>query len=298
MAMSTQADGAQTKVGQRIRKLPFGLYISDGIVWLLLSLVAIVEILPIMWMFSTSLRLPADSFELPPDFLPTAWRWENYLDVLNSAQIDFPLFFLNSLKIALIVTSAQLLTCSMAAFAFARLRFRGRDFLFFTFLASMMVPSQVTTIPLFIVVRRVGLIDTHAALILPALTSAFGIFLLRQFFLTLPGELMDAAKIDGAGFFYIYWRIMLPLIGPGLSALGIFTFLGQWNNFYGPLLFVRSWDKMTLPIGLVILQGYMGDGSPVQILAGVMLSVFPVLVVYLFTQRWVLQGIALTGVRG
>jgi multiple sugar transport system permease protein len=298
MAMSTQADGAQTKVGQRTRKLPFGLYISDGIVWLLLSLVAIVEILPIMWMFSTSLRLPADSFELPPDFFPTAWRWENYLDVLNSAQIDFPLFFLNSLKIALIVTGAQLLTCSMAAFAFARLRFRGRDFLFFTFLASMMVPSQVTTIPLFIVVRRVGLIDTHAALILPALTSAFGIFLLRQFFLTLPGELMDAAKIDGAGFFYIYWRIMLPLIGPALSALGIFTFLGQWNNFYGPLLFVRSWDKMTLPIGLVILQGYMGDGSPVQILAGVMLSVFPVLVVYLFTQRWVLQGIALTGMRG
>jgi multiple sugar transport system permease protein len=129
------------------------------------------------------------------------------------------------------------------------------------------------------------------------LTSAFGIFLLRQFFMTLPSELIDAAKIDGAGFFYIYWRIMLPLIGPGLSALGIFTFLGQWNNFYGPLLFLRSWDKMTLPIGLVILQGYMGDGSPVQILAGVMLSVFPVLVVYLFAQRWVLQGIALTGMK-
>ena len=296
--MSTQAGGTRTKRSQRTGRLSFVSHISNGIVWLLLALVAAVEVLPIMWMFSTSLRLPVDSFELPPDFLPTAWRWENYLDVLNSAQIDFPLFFLNSLKIALIVTGAQLLTCSMAAFAFARLRFRGRDFLFFTFLASMMVPSQVTTIPLFIVVRRVGLIDTHAALILPALTSAFGIFLLRQFFLTLPGELMDAAKIDGAGFFYIYWRIMLPLIGPGLSALGIFTFLGQWNNFYGPLLFVRSWDKMTLPIGLVILQGYMGDGSPVQILAGVMLSVFPVLVVYLFTQRWVLQGIALTGMRG
>jgi multiple sugar transport system permease protein len=297
MAMSIQADGAQTKMGQRVRKLPFGLYVSDGIVWLLLAMVAIVEILPIMWMFSTSLRLPADSYELPPDFLPTAWRWENYMSVLNSAQINFPVFFLNSLKIALLVTGAQLLTCSMAAFAFARLRFRGRDVLFFMFLASMMVPGQVTTIPLFILVRRFGLIDTHAALILPALTSAFGIFLLRQFFMTLPSELMDAAKIDGAGFFYIYWRITLPLVGPGLSALGIFTFLGQWNNFYGPLLFLRSWDKLTLPIGLVILQGYMGDGSPVQILAGVMMSVFPVLVVYLFTQRYVLQGIALTGMK-
>jgi multiple sugar transport system permease protein len=297
MAMSTQAEGAQIKMSQRTGRLSFGSHISNGIVWLLLALVAAVEILPIMWMFSTSLRLPADSFELPPDFFPTAWRWKNYLDVLNSTQIDFALFFLNSLKIALIVTGAQLLTCSMAAFAFARLRFRGRDFLFFLFLASMMVPSQVTTIPLFIIVRYVGLIDSHAALILPALTSAFGIFLLRQFFLTLPGELIDAAKIDGAGFFYIYWRIMLPLIGPGLSALGIFTFLGQWNNFYGPLLFLRSWDKLTLPIGLVILQGYMGDGSPVQILAGVMMSIFPVLVVYLFTQRYVLRGIALTGMK-
>jgi multiple sugar transport system permease protein len=297
MAMSTQVEGARIKTSKRTGKLSLGSHINNGIVWLLLALVAALEVLPIMWMFSTSLRLPADSYELPPDFLPTAWRWENYLDVLDSTQIDFPLFFLNSLKIALIVTGAQLLTCSMAAFAFARLRFRGRDFLFFMFLASMMVPGQVTTIPLFIIVRNVGLIDSHAALILPALTSAFGIFLLRQFFLTLPAELIDAAKIDGAGFFYIYWRIMLPLIGPGLSALGIFTFLGQWNSFYGPLLYLRSWDKLTLPIGLVILRGYMGDGSPVQILAGVMMSIFPVLVFYLLAQRWVLQGIALTGVK-
>jgi multiple sugar transport system permease protein len=190
-----------------------------------------------------------------------------------------------------------LLTCSMAGFAFSRLRFRGKDVLFFLFLASMMVPGQVTVIPLFIIIRQLGLIDSHLAIILPALTSGFGVFMLRQYFLTLPAELIDAAKIDGAGFLRVYWQIMLPLIGPGLSALGIFTFLGQWNNFFGPLLFLRSSSKLTLPIALVTLTGYMGNGSRAEILASVMLSVLPVLIFFLLGQRFVLKGIALTGLK-
>jgi multiple sugar transport system permease protein len=139
--------------------------------------------------------------------------------------------------------------------------------------------------------------DTHWALILPSMTSAFGVFLLRQFFMTLPEELMDAAKIDGAGFFRIYWRIMLPLVGPGLSALGVFTFLWSWNNFYGPLLFLRSWDKLTFPLALVTLQGYMGMGNRAHVLAGIMMSIFPVLVFFLLAQRFVIRGIALTGLK-
>lgn len=273
-------------------------YLGEGVIWALLLLVAFIEIAPILWMFSTSLREPSRSFELPPDFLPTDWRWDNYLAVIRSEKINFPLFFWNSLKIALIVTFAQLATCSMAAFAFARLRFPGRDVLFFMFLASMMVPAQVTTVPVFILIRSLRLMDTHWALILPAMTSAFGVFLLRQFFLTLPGELIDAAKIDGASFWRIYAGILLPLIGPGLAALGIFTFLGSWNNFYGPLLFLRSWDKLTFPLALVTLQGYMGMGNRSHVLAGIMMSIFPVLLFFLLAQRFVIQGIALTGLKG
>ncbi|GAB4560745.1 MAG: carbohydrate ABC transporter permease [Anaerolineae bacterium] len=281
-------------------KLPLrrgGWLLGETAIWTLLIIMAIIEVAPIMWMFSTSLRNPGESFELPPDFFPTAWRWDNYLAVIRSEKINFPLFFWNSLKIALIVTGSQLLTCAMAAFAFARLRFPGRDLLFFLFLASMMVPAQVTTVPVFILIRSLKLMDTHWALILPGMTSAFGVFLLRQFFMTLPEELMDAAKIDGAGFFRIFWRIMLPLVGPGLSALGIFTFLGSWNNFYGPLLFLRSWDKLTFPLALVTLQGYMGMGNRAHVLAGIMMSIFPVLLFFLLAQRFVIRGIALTGLK-
>jgi multiple sugar transport system permease protein len=218
--------------------------------------------------------------------------------VFQSPQIDFLLFFWNSVKIAVVTTSMQLLTCSMAAFSFARLRFPGRDTLFFVFLATMMVPGTVIMIPTFILMRSLSLLDTHWALILPAITSAFGVFLLRQQFMTLPEELMEAARMDGAGFFRIFWRIMLPLIGPGISALGIFTFLGSWNNFMGPLLYLRSWEKYTYPFAIVTLQGYMGTGNRAHVLAAVMIGVFPVLVFFLLAQRYVIQGIAVTGLKG
>ena len=273
---------------------------ADGVVYLFLFLMAIIELMPIMWMFSTSLRPSlTGSFELPPPFLPTKWQWTNYLAVINSEKFDFPLFFFNSVKIAVITTFAQLLTCSMAAYSFARLRFPGRNFLFFLLLVSMMIPGSVTFIPVYILIAKLGLIDSHAALIWPAVTSVFGIFLLRQYFLSLPGETIDSAKIDGAGFFRIYWNILLPLVGPGLSALGVLTFLGAWNSFYSPLLFLRSWDKYTLPIGLLIMMGSHGERTnPAHVLAAIMLSILPVLIVFLFSQRYVLRGISLTGLKG
>lgn len=274
-----------------------GFYIGEAVIWLFLIAMAVIEFAPISWMFSTSLRRTADSFNLPPDFLPTAWQWQNYLAVINSPSIKFLLFFWNSLKIALIATGAQLFTCSLAAFAFARLRFPGRDTLFFIFLASMMVPFTVIMVPTFIVIRMLSLSDTHWALILPSITSAFGVFLLRQQFLTLPGELIDAAKIDGAGFFRIFWQVMLPLIGPGLSALGVFTFLWSWNNFLGPLLFLRTYDKFTFPLAIVTLQGYLGTGNRAHVLAGIMISIFPILVFFLLAQRFVIKGIAVTGLK-
>lgn len=274
------------------------LWIGESLLWILLIGVALIELAPITWMVSTSLRDPKNSFDLPPDFLPTAFHWENYLSVINSPDIDFLRFFWNSLKIALLVTGAQIVTCSMAGFAFGRLRFRGRDFLFGLFLASLMVPGTVTLIPSFILIRELNLMDSHWALILPGITSAFGVFLLRQHFMSLPQELIDAAKIDGAGYFRIYWQILLPLTGPALSALGIFTFLGAWNNFVGPLLFLRSWENYTFPIAIATLRGYMGSGNQSEVLAGIMISIFPILVVFLLAQRWIVQGAAITGMKG
>ena len=273
-------------------------YLGEGVIWVLLIAVAIVEFAPISWLFSTSLRDPANSFDLPPDFLPTAFKWQNYWAVINSPDIEFMLFFWNSAKIAVVTTCAQLITCSMAAFSFSRLRYPGRDTLFFVFLATMMIPGTVILIPTFILMRSLSLLDTHWALILPAMTSAFGVFLLRQQFMTLPEELVEAARMDGAGFFRIFGQIMLPLIGPGLSALGIFTFLGSWNSFMGPLLYLRSWDKYTYPLAIATLQGYMGMGNRAHVLAAVMIGIFPILVFFLFAQRYVIQGIAVTGLKG
>jgi multiple sugar transport system permease protein len=275
-----------------------GWLLRHGLIYAWLTIMALYAVLPILWMFSTSLRNPDRSFTLPPSFLPTEWRWYNWYEVLTSPQINYPVFFLNSLKVSLSVMVSQLALGSLAAFAFARLRFPGRTAIFFVFLATMMVPAQVTLVPRFIIIRTFNLIDTHWALILPGMVGAYGIFLLRQFFMTLPEELVDAARIDGANFFTIFARIMLPLIGPGLSALGVFVFLNTWNDFLGPLLFLRSWDNLTLPPALVILQGYMGEGSRAHVLAAIMMSILPVLIVFLVAQRFILQGIALTGLKG
>lgn len=297
MAATLSNDTETAPAARRARPSPWH-YLGESVLWALLVGIALIEVAPLTWMFSTSLRDPKNSFDLPPDFWPTAFHWQNYLTVITSPDIEFLLFFWNSLKIALIVSAAQLLTCSMAGFAFGRLQFKGRDFLFGLFLASLMVPATVTLIPSFILIKEMELINTHWALILPSITSAFGVFLLRQHFKSLPEELINAAKIDGATYFRIYWQILLPLTGPALSALGIFTFLGSWNNFLGPLLFLRDWDLYTFPIAIATLRGYMGTGNQSEVLAGIMISIFPILVFFLFAQRWIVQGAAITGMKG
>lgn len=258
---------------------------------------AIFMALPFAWMFATSLRPMNESFSLPPAWLPTEWRWENYAAVFQSS-VPFVAFALNSVKVTLAVTLGQLVTCSMAGFAFARLRFPGRDALFILLLASLMVPGQVTIIPVFIIMRQLGLVDSHWALILPGLTSAFGVFLLRQFFMTMPQDLLDAARIDGAGPWTSFWRVALPLAGPSLAALTIITFNGTWNNYFTPLIFINTWDKMTLPLGITALRGYLGSGSPAVVMAAVTMTVAPVLLVFLAAQRWFIAGITQTGIKG
>src|SRR5262245_10804475 len=243
------ATTTQIRTGTTARRRTFSAgKLLDLAAILVLGAGAIFMILPFLWMFSTSLRPSAESYKLPPAWLPTEWHFENYATVFNSS-VPIVAFALNSIKVTFLVTVGQLITCSMAGFAFARLRFPGRNLLFILLLASLMVPGQVTIIPIFIIMRRLGLVDSHWALILPGLTSAFGVFLLRQFFLTMPQDLLDAARIDGAEPWTMFMRVALPLAGPSLAALTIITFNGTWNSYFAPLIFINSWDKMTLPLG-------------------------------------------------
>jgi len=209
----------------------------------------------------------------------------------------FLMFYINSIIVVVAVTAGQLITCSMAAFAFSRLRFPGRDVLFFGYLATMMIPAAVTLVPVFMLMRILGWFSTYKALILPAMFSAYGTFLLRQFFMTLPSELEEAAKIDGAGFFRIYWRIALPLSKPALATLATFTFMGNWQSFLWPLLVIDEPSMYTLPIGLQQFQTLYTTRWHLMMAAS-MIALIPIIVVFIFNQRYFVEGVKLTGMKG
>ena len=278
---------------RRRRKLKRG----DVFSFVILTVAAILVLMPLLWMFSTSLRPVAESFNLPPQWLPTQLRIENYIAPFES-NVPFVDLFANSLKITLAVTAGQLVTCSLAGYGFARLRFPGRNFLFILLLASLMVPGQVTIIPIFLLMRSLGLIDNHLAIILPGLISAFGVFLMRQFFKQMPQELFDAARVDGAGHIRSFLQIAMPLAGPALATLGIITFNAIWNSYFLPLIFLNSWGKMTLPQGIALLTGYMGSGNPSVVMAAVTMAILPVLAVFIFAQRWIIEALTRSGLKG
>jgi multiple sugar transport system permease protein len=256
---------------------------------------AITMILPFLWTLSTSLKQIGEVFVFPPAFFGEEIRWDNYWRI--SDRFPFDTYLLNSIKITIIVTLAQLITSSMAGFVFARLRFRYRDVLFGLYLATMMVPAQVTLIPNFIIMRHYNLIDTHWSLVLPALVSAFGTFLLRQFFLTIPASLEDAAKMDGCTPFGVYWRIFVPLSKPAMATLGVFVFMGTWNDFLAPLVYINTQSKMTLPLGLASMQGMYSTDWPV-LMAGTVITILPLIVVFLLAQDFFIKGVTLSGLKG
>jgi multiple sugar transport system permease protein len=266
--------------------------------WLLnlgMILISILMIIPFYWVLVTAFVPPLEAFGKPPDWTPTNLTLENVRRVFDA--MPFWQQFLNSIKVSLLVTVGSVITSTMAAYAFARLQFPGRDVLFVIFLAALMVPGQVTVIPTFILMRNLGLMNTHEALWIPGLISVFGIFLLRQFFLRTPRDLEEAAKLDGAGYLRIMFQIALPLAAPAIAALAVLNFTAAWNDFFAPNLFLTTPDKFTLPVGLVALRGMFG-GTPTTIFAGVTLVLIPVLVVYLLAQRRLTESIALTGIRG
>ncbi len=295
MTESQTAAGEKAKPTRRRGKKP--LNAGDILSYVILTVAAILVLMPLAWMFSTSLRPTSESFQLPPAWLPTQFRWENYVAPFESS-VPFVDLFINSMRITVAVTLGQLVTCSLAGYAFARLRFPGRDLLFLLLLASLMVPGQVTIIPIFLLMRDLGLIDNPLAIILPGLISAFGVFLMRQFFKQMPQELFDAARVDGAGHVRSFLQIALPLSGPALATLGIITFNATWNAYFLPLIFLNSWHKMTLPQGIALLTGYMGSGNPSVVMAAVTMAILPVLLVFIAAQRWIIEALTRSGLKG
>ena len=250
---------------------------------------------PFGWMIATSLTSDSQLFVTPPQLIPAPLVPDNYVRVAEA----FPIgrFLVNSLLVAGISTSLQVGTSAMAAYAFARLRFRGRDVLFLLYLATLMVPLQVIIVPLFIEMRLLGLVNTYPGLILPAIASAFGTFLLRQAFLSLPRELDEAAFIDGASHWTVFRRIVLPLAGPALATFGIFAFMASWNSFLWPLVVTSSQDLFTLPVGLSNLHGRYETAWNL-VMAGSTISVIPIVAVYVIAQKHVIRGVALSGIKG
>ncbi|MBK9941033.1 MAG: carbohydrate ABC transporter permease [Kouleothrix sp.] len=261
----------------------------------LLLLGSVVMLLPFIWMLSTSLKTPAETFAYPPIWIPKTIAWSNYSRTV--AAMPFGRFYLNSLIVTISVTVLQIITSSLAAFAFARLRFRGRTALFLLYLATLMIPFQITMIPNFILVRLLGWYDTYQALILPPAFSAFSTFLLRQYFLGIPFDLDEAARIDGASSLRIWWSVILPLSGPVLAALAIFVSLNTWNDFLWPLIVTNSPLMRTLPVGLSTFQGQFKVEWNL-LMAGSVIAMLPVLIVYMIGQRWFIRGIAMSGMGG
>ena len=262
---------------------------------LFLAPVALLMAAPLIWMAITSIEKPGEARRFPPVLIPAGIHWQNYTKAVNSA--PFGHWYLNSVIVSAVVVVSNVVFCSLAAYAFARIRFAGSNILFVALLATLMVPFQVVLIPTFLIVRHLGLIDNLSALIAPNLVSAFGIFMLRQFFRTLPVELEEAARIDGCSRLGVLVKIVLPLSVPALSTLALITLLWTWNDFLWPLVAINTESHMTLQVGLSTFQG-LHQTKWTVLMAGNMLALLPMLVAFLLTQRSFVRSIAASGVKG
>lgn len=256
---------------------------------------ALFMLLPFLWMLSTSLMTDLEVYQYPPKLLPEKARWQNYGEAMSYE--PFARYFLNSALVTAIAALGQLLFCSLAAYAFSRLRFKWRDRIFALYLATMMVPAIVTLIPAFLLVSSFGWMNTFAGLVAPSLSSVWGIFLLRQFFLTIPLELEEAARIDGASELMIYWRVILPLSKPALATLAIFAFMAAWRDFLWPLLVTNRTERRTVEVGLAAFSSQYSVDWTHQMAAAV-IAMLPIALVFFFAQRYFIRGITLTGLKG
>jgi multiple sugar transport system permease protein len=268
----------------------------DRAILVTMAALGIVMLLPFAWLFSMSFRSVADAYKMPPSFLPPNLDFRNYRAVLDSS-IPFLQIYMNSVEIAVIVTIGQLVTCTFAAFAFARLKFPGRESLFFVMLIGLMFPAQVTIIPIYLGFAQVGLLNRPIGLALMYLTSSFGVFLVRQFMLSQPKALEEAALMDGAGYFKIFYRISLPQLRPALSALGIITFTQTWNYYFQARVLLEPQESMTLPIAMDLLRGYLNSGNLALVMAAMSMAVLPVILIFLLAQKLVIEGVTMSGIK-
>ncbi len=285
--------GRGRQLGKRARQR-----ISTTIAYVLLTAGGIVMLVPFAWLVSSSLKGPGEIFVIPPQWIPSPPRWSNYSQVMTD--LPFFLFLRNTLTITFLAMIGQVLTSAMGAYAFARLRWPGRDKVFALVLATIMVPYTVTLIPVFILFKNLGWLDTFLPLIVPYWFGggAYFLFLLRQFFRTIPMDLDESARIDGAGSWTIFTRLVLPLSKPALAVVTVFSFLSHWNDFFGPLVYLTSDDKWTLALGLSALQGLQwGRDQTHLVMAVSVIMIAPIIALFFFAQRTFIEGIVLTGIK-
>jgi ABC-type glycerol-3-phosphate transport system permease component len=296
LEFSNRASAPATNRGRPLLSMRARRLIKLVVVYALLLVLSVAFILPFMWMISTSLKQSRDVFTFPPSFLPNSFEWRNY--IAGWTVLPFNTFLRNSLIVTCANVVGNLISCSLVAFGFARLRARGRDLLFLFLLATIMIPREVTIVPRFLLFKQVGLVNTLWPLILPAWFGyPFFIFLLRQFFMSIPHELDDAARIDGASSFGIFTNIILPLSKPALAAVAIFAFIGNWSNVLDPLIYIRSQDLYTLALGLNLFRGV--NLTQFNLLMAVsIITLLPVLIVFFVAQKLFIQGVTLTGMGG
>jgi len=267
-------------------------HVSQALVYIVLLIFAVVMILPFLWMTSTAFKFEQNVFAFPIEWIPSKVRMENFEEVFT--QIPFTMYYWNTLKLSTIITLGQLVTSALAAYSFSKLRFRGRDQLFLLYLATLMVPWQVIMIPQFMVIKTLGLVNTHMSLILTQVFTPFGVFLLRQYFMGIPMEYSQAAKIDGCTELGICFRIIVPMAKPALFTLVIFTFMGTWNDYLAPLIFLTDDKLRTLQLGLRYFQSEHST-SFALLMAGTLLALIPILIIYIFAQKQIIDGMASAG---
>lgn len=263
--------------------------------YILLIALTVITLLPLIWMLSASFKLSTEVFTSPIRWIPETFHWENYVQIWQ--KVDFGRFTWNSAKLTVLVTIIQLLTCSFAAYGFTKCKFPGRDTLFLGYVATIAIPWQTFMLPQYMMMNRMHLVDSHLGYVLLQSFGAFGVFLLRQFFLGIPNELLEAARIDGLSEYGIYFRIVLPLAKPAMATLAIFTFVTIWNDYMGPMIYFNTEANKTIPLGIRMFVGqYSADYQ--LIMAASVLSLVPVLVMYVFCQKYFVQGVATSGLKG
>ena len=258
-------------------------------IWLLIS------VIPFVWMVSTSFKGPGEIFVFPPKWIPRSPTFQNYIDLFQEVNFGRP--FLNSVIVSLSTTFLSVLIATMAGYGFAKFNFKNKNVLFLVILGTIMVPGQITMIPVFLLLTQINLLNTYWGLILPAIANAFNIFFMRQFISGIPDELLEAAKMDGAHEGWIFFRVILPLARPAMAAITIFTFTGSWNNFLWPLIIATDESMYTLPVAVSVLGGQYTENIAMQ-MAGSVIVILPLIIVFLFTQRYFIKGITFTGLKG